>query len=193
MKKYPNDIDAHFGLAEIELYDGKFSNDHFGQNEALMIMQVVAHIRNARATEDDFGVLPMPKFDEQQDFYYSYTNRVPYIGVPCTIQQPEKVGAILEELTALSSKIVIPNYLDKSIGDKFMRDPGSKRMIPYIFGHTVYDPLVTTVCWDTVFGSFTSMLKSRTNMVINVEKKYGNYIKNILEDSWECCCNRNMF
>ncbi len=168
------------------LYDGKFSRDHFGQNEALMIMQVVAHIRNARATEDDFGVLPMPKYDDQQDNYYSYTNRVPYLGVPCTIQQPEKVGAILEELTALSSKIVIPNYLDKSIGDKFMRDPGSKRMIPYIFGHTVYDPLVTTVCWDTVFGSFTSMLKSRANMVVNVEKKYGNYIRGILEDSWEC-------
>ena len=25
LEKYPNDIDAHFGLAEIELLEGKFS------------------------------------------------------------------------------------------------------------------------------------------------------------------------
>ena len=167
------------------VYDGKFTHDQFGSNEALMIMQVVAHIRNARATEDDFGVLPMPKYDEKQDNYYSYTNRTCYIGVPATIGYPEKVGAILEELTALSSKIVIPAYLDRSIGDKFMRDPGSKRMIPYIFGHTVYDTLVTTVGWDTVFGSFSSMLKSRQNMVVVVERKYGTYINNLLNESWE--------
>ena len=35
LKKYPNDIDAHFGLAEIELYDGKFSGAESQYVEAL--------------------------------------------------------------------------------------------------------------------------------------------------------------
>lgn len=35
LKKYPNDIDAHFGLAEIELYDGKFSGAENQYSEAL--------------------------------------------------------------------------------------------------------------------------------------------------------------
>ena len=35
LKKYPNDIDAHFGLAEIELYDGKFSGAENQYIEAL--------------------------------------------------------------------------------------------------------------------------------------------------------------
>ena len=35
LKKYPNDIDAHFGLAEIELYDGKFSGAENQYVEAL--------------------------------------------------------------------------------------------------------------------------------------------------------------
>jgi len=35
LKKYPNDIDAHFGLAEIELYDGKFSGAESQYTEAL--------------------------------------------------------------------------------------------------------------------------------------------------------------
>lgn len=35
LKKYPNDIDAHFGLAEIELYDGKFSGAENQYAEAL--------------------------------------------------------------------------------------------------------------------------------------------------------------
>lgn len=35
LKKYPNDIDAHFGLAEIELYDGKISGAENQYIEAL--------------------------------------------------------------------------------------------------------------------------------------------------------------
>lgn len=35
LKKYPNNIDAHFGLAEIELYDGKFSGAENQYAEAL--------------------------------------------------------------------------------------------------------------------------------------------------------------
>ena len=35
LKKYPSDIDAHFGLAEIELYDGKFSGAENQYTEAL--------------------------------------------------------------------------------------------------------------------------------------------------------------
>lgn len=35
LRKYPNDVDAHFGLAEIELYDGKFSGAESQYLEAL--------------------------------------------------------------------------------------------------------------------------------------------------------------
>ena len=35
LKKYPNDIDAHFGLAEIELYEGRFSGAENEYMEAL--------------------------------------------------------------------------------------------------------------------------------------------------------------
>lgn len=35
LKKYPNDVDSHFGLAEIELYDGKFSGAESQYLEAL--------------------------------------------------------------------------------------------------------------------------------------------------------------
>ncbi|MCR4579814.1 MAG: tetratricopeptide repeat protein [Treponema sp.] len=35
LKVYPNDIDAHFGLAEIELYDGKYSGAELQYTEAL--------------------------------------------------------------------------------------------------------------------------------------------------------------
>jgi len=35
LRKYPNDVDAHFGLAEIELFDGKFSGAEAQYTEAL--------------------------------------------------------------------------------------------------------------------------------------------------------------
>lgn len=35
LKKYPNDVDAHFGLAEIELYEGRYTGAENQYNEAL--------------------------------------------------------------------------------------------------------------------------------------------------------------
>lgn len=35
LKKYPNDVDAHFGLAEIELYEGRYSGAEAQYSEAL--------------------------------------------------------------------------------------------------------------------------------------------------------------
>lgn len=167
-------------------YDGKFSEDAFRNDNALMIMQVTAHVRNSRDMESDFAVLPMPKYNEAQDNYYSYCPRVTYVGVPSTILETEYVGGILEALTAKSSEIVIPEYLNIALSERFMRDEGSKRMVEYIFGHTVYDPLVSTLCWDTVFGAFTSMVKSRSNMVVNIYNKYGSYINEQIEKAAEC-------
>lgn len=166
----------------VPLYDGQFTENHFGNNNALMIMQVIAHIRNSRAMESDFAVVPMPKLNEEQEDYYSYVNRVTYVGVPVTITQKEWVGGITEALTAKSREIVIPDYYDVALSERFMRDEGSKRMIQYIFGHTVYDQLVSTTCWDTTFGAFTSMVKSRKNMVTVVEAKYSKGINSIIEE-----------
>ena len=164
-------------------YDGTFKQDHFRTDNALMIMQVVAHIRNSRDMESDFAVLPMPKLNEQQENYYSYVNRVTYIGVPSTILNTEWVGGITEALTAKSREVVIPEYYNVALSERFMRDEGSKRMIEYIYGHTVYDQLVSTLCWDTTFGVFTSMLKSRSNMVVNVINKYSNGINNMIQEA----------
>lgn len=103
-------------------YDGKFSEDAFRNDNALMIMQVTAHVRNSRDMESDFAVLPMPKYSEAQDHYYSYCPRVTYVGVPSTILETEYVGGILEALTAKSSEIVIPEYLNIALSERFMRD-----------------------------------------------------------------------
>ena len=168
------------------VYDGKFSEDAFRNDNALMIIQVTAHIRNSRDMESDFAVLPMPKYKESQEFYHSYCPRVTYVGVPSTVTETGYVGGILEALTAKSGEIVIPEYLNVALSERFMRDEGSKRMVQYIFGHTVYDPLVSSLCWDTVFGAFSSMVKSRSNMVVNVYNKYGSYINEQIEKSAEC-------
>ena len=168
------------------VYDGKFSEDAFRNDNALMIIQVTAHIRNSRDMESDFAVLPMPKYRESQEFYHSYCPRVTYVGVPSTVTETGYVGGILEALTAKSGEIVIPEYLNVALSERFMRDEGSKRMVQYIFGHTVYDPLVSSLCWDTVFGAFSSMVKSRSNMVVNVYNKYGSYINEQIEKSADC-------
>ena len=123
----------------------------------------------------------LAKLNEAQEHHYSYVNRVTYIGVPSTIVNTAWVGGVTEALTAKSREVMIPDYYDVALSERFMRDEGSKRMIEYIFGHTVYDQLVSTLCWDTTFGAFTSMVKSRSNMVTHVTAKYGNGINNMIQ------------
>jgi len=125
--------------------------------------------------EANFGILPLPKFDEDQKNYYSVVN--PYtgvmLGVPKSASELERVSIILEAMCAESKYTLQPAYYDIVLQRKYTRDEESSEMLDIIFNSRVYD-IGSVYSFGNVFLDYIALCnKSDRNVVSYYEKKMG--------------------
>ena len=85
--------------------------------------------------EDDWFVLPMPKFDEAQDDYITLAGASGgrFISIPVIQKDIERTGIILEALAAESVNTVKTAFYDFCLTGKYVRDDESSEMLDIIF------------------------------------------------------------
>lgn len=135
----------------------------FRDNQLLFMDASFYYVQQLRSMETDFGIIPYPKYDENQDRYYS---RVSYYNapiVPVTNQNLELTGAVLEYFNYASSQTVIPAYYDVVLYGKVIRDEESRDMLDIIFDSRVVDIGDTTLCGAIRDGIFFGMFNSEDN------------------------------
>jgi len=90
--------------------------------------------------DEDFGIIPWPKYDETIDNYYANVDAGCnlYI-VPITNPDPEKTSVIIEALAYESYLTVLPTYYDVVLTTKFTRDAESEDMLDIIRAGRVFD------------------------------------------------------
>ena len=110
-------------------------------NQTLFYWILLHDIELFRNMDADFGILPIPKYDEDQKNYgctvNQYTSHA--IAVPVTVQDTGRTTVILEALSAKSRYTLLPAYYDISLQRKFTRDEESADMLDIIFDSQVYD------------------------------------------------------
>lgn len=142
----------------------------FTDDKALFCNEVLASVRLYNGMESDFAVIPMPKFDDRQDRYYSYSIWATCIGIPITVTEPDNVALVLEASSALSRELVIPAYYEVAIAVKYFRDEMSFKMLDIILENEIYDVLRMVYDWggfDTAFKNFAS--SGKTDIVSLIE------------------------
>lgn len=92
-----------------------------------------------RDMKDDFGVLPLPKFDEAQAEYHSRTCQPMVFMVLQTCKDTSFTGAVLEVLSFEGYKNVVPAYLDDTLKYKYQRDEDSIQILDLIFSSMTID------------------------------------------------------
>ncbi|MEA4832580.1 MAG: hypothetical protein VB118_08195 [Oscillospiraceae bacterium] len=98
--------------------------------------------RDLRSMKMDFGILPNPLLDENQENYCTFTSAwqyLPGVCVPTTNSSLEETGAILEAMAYWGHEIIKPAFYDVSLKGILLRDEESKDMLDIIFGSKVYD------------------------------------------------------
>ncbi len=90
-----------------------------------------------RDIEYEFGILPLPKYDEQQEDYLT-ASAAGIIGVPINAD-PERTGAIAEALAYYSYVHVRPAFFDIVLQNKALRDEDSYNMLTMMHEGKVYD------------------------------------------------------
>ncbi len=92
-----------------------------------------------REMQNDYGVLPMPLYDENQTAYYTTSHdSLPIFGISASSEHVKASAYVLEALCAKSGKDVVPAYFDEALKYKYTRDDDSAEMI-----QIVHDSLVT--------------------------------------------------
>ncbi len=110
------------------------------EDRALIQLITMDDLRYFRNYDSDYGIIPLPKYDEAQDAYHTITNANACIYMlPADTPDPERTGIILEALTVESYKSVIPVYYDTVLSTKYTRDEESVAMLDLIFGGRVFD------------------------------------------------------
>ncbi len=86
-----------------------------------------------RDMESDFGFLPHPKLDEEQDEYYSLIHDTVAVGaIPITSTNIDIIGAVLEALNAETARTLTPTWYETALKVKYTRDDISSQMIDLI-------------------------------------------------------------
>ena len=82
-----------------------------------------------RDMKDDYGLLPFPKFDEEQEHYYtSVSGGTGMLGIPKVVADPEFTGLITEALAIESYNTVRPAVFETVMENKLLRDEDSVEM-----------------------------------------------------------------
>ena len=95
-----------------------------------------------RQMEQEYGVVPIPKYSEDQKTYYSQMHDGFTIACfPNTVKsdRADMLSAVLEAMSSISYRIVRPVYYETTLRTKLAQDPQSAAMMDIIVNNTVID------------------------------------------------------
>ncbi|MBQ9112707.1 MAG: hypothetical protein IJY08_03910 [Clostridia bacterium] len=141
------------------LFDGDskdLTNDSWVAGNTLFFLseyaQVPVWVQNGGP---GFGVLPMPKYDESQQEYYTTVGFYhSQWAVPRVLQGDECVGAVLEVLASESYRKVTPAYFENLFQLRYADGSRESEMFASIKDSVVFDP---GRAFSPAFGALTSM------------------------------------
>jgi hypothetical protein len=194
--------DRNFSLAQ-RLYDLITKTDIFydhhamGTNDAeyqklfenghgLYFWMRMDAVSSMRASETDFGILPIPKYTEDQDGYSCIVSvhTSSLLSVPATVKDTERTGILLEALAAESKYTLQPAYYDVALKTKFARDDESSEMLDMIFANRVYelgDLINPAGIRDLVLTVAGSKSGSIASLYAKMEKPANNELKKAVD------------
>ncbi|MBE6726273.1 MAG: hypothetical protein E7576_13960 [Ruminococcaceae bacterium] len=153
----------------------------FGADHALFMTTQVGVIEDLREMEADFGVLPYPKWDEQQQNYGHYVDgHATLMAIPKTCRDLEREGIFLEAISYESYLSCLPVYYDVLMTKKNVRDEQSGEMLELVYNSRVFD---FAYVYDN-FGMsfcFSNLITSNNEDIASYYKKNEKVANKMLE------------
>ena len=153
----------------------------FFEGRALFWLEAMYGVTSLRSMELDFGILPVPKYSEEQKDYSAFIHTVhgSSVAVPLTVKDPALTGSILEELSYLSSGGARDAFIEKNLKGKISRDNESARSIDIIMNSICTDyTLLLTSYGLTIDSDMRKLMdKASTDVMSVFEKGVSKYEK----------------
>jgi len=145
-----------YGNVFYELHIPLFKDDRLLFNYQQLLISF-----DLRAMETDYGLLPTPKYDEQQkDYCTTISNSfITYLVIPATNSRLDMTGHVMDALGYYSKQLVTPAFIDTTVRSKSLRDEDSAEMLQIVLDTAVYD-LATIYNWGSVRSTVCNIAES---------------------------------
>lgn len=139
-------------------------NAMFMSGRALFNTNFLSATDNFRDMTDDFGIVPMPKYDKAQDRYHTRIGTsTSMFFIPKTVSDAGTVGAVCEALSYYGMADVVPTWYEIALKEKYTRDEDTKEMVDLIRSSA-------SIAFDCVFSQNMSEATS-TYFAFNEDNK----------------------
>ena len=150
-KVYFSDKDS---LTEPDSYYHMFAN-----GRSAFITTELKGTSRLRDMKADYGILPAPKYDENQKEYITFASEnIHRLVIPVTNDDLSRTGVILDALSFESKKEILPLYYNQTISQKGLRDEDSIEMLDLINATRMTEV-------GKIFGITTGLIDAVTNAV----------------------------
>ncbi len=156
-------------VKDVSQYDTNFTcfSEGYAFFNQLTLLKIDNYLRDMK---DDYGIIPMPKFDENQATYISAVNAAAdYAAVPACATDPARTGRILEALAAGAHDGITPSLYEVITKTKNVRDEESAEMVTLITRNLVFDPFYINLLDGYDF--YANLLNSSSKEVASTMEK----------------------
>ncbi|MBQ8640715.1 MAG: hypothetical protein IJ480_00730 [Clostridia bacterium] len=141
---YNENVGISYNLNYVDSEGNKqfpYPRDMFLNNRTVFASgQINMSLTHFRDMESDYGIIPYPKWNEEQAEYRTMVDGShSAMAIPVTVQDMEMAGIITEAMCAESYKQVIPAYYDTALKYKGTRDETSVEILDMIVNARVFD------------------------------------------------------
>ena len=133
---------------KITPYDAEKYTD-FINGDTLLLLFNGGHYTDLRNIAFDFGIVPLPKLDENQENYRSMAAGG-LMALPINTEDIEYAGLTVEVLNALSSATVRPAFYDAVLYNRCLQDDNSKKMMDVLLETQFYTNVMTVTEIDSM-------------------------------------------
>jgi hypothetical protein len=165
-------------------------NGVFSAGRGLFLVQVSGTLKNQRESSTDYGIVTLPKYDSAQEKYMSTITPTGCSCVAIIANNPDTVrtGTVVENLAALSHKIILPAYYDITLSYKYAKDQTSIEML-----NTIYQNGYLEIAYVYNFGSIRTtiqnMMIARSDSITSTLGTISKLVKKQISDAVAKLCN----
>ncbi|MBO4930690.1 MAG: hypothetical protein J6I42_00775, partial [Clostridia bacterium] len=162
-------------------------NAIFIADRALFLMSAIGNAVALRDMESDFGVLPYPKYNPEDETYRNRNFGSSYFAIPITAKDVEMSAVVLEAQNFYSYRDVRPTYYETILKDKVSRDQDTAEMLDLVIDTCYIDPFFiygTNLSYvaDQPFSLIVSKSDTYMSKMQTLEKAVGKQLDRLIEN-----------
>ena len=142
------------------------ASNQISQNKALLRTMCLIDLWDIADSDQDFdfGILPLPKLDKEQDKYYSNVSTfpVPAYVIPVYAKDKDMSALVLSAMSEASEDTLNEAYYNKLLKRRRFNDIDSREMLDIIFEDRVYD-LGAVFNWGGIRDVVNNSVKNGSN------------------------------